>query len=66
MNNVTLDNFVTCRKNSNQCGGCISALGHCRKITFRKYLHLTLISLFLCCNGLVISINGKCIKNMGV
>ena len=38
--------FVTCRKRYyNQSGmAYISALEHCWKMKFRKYLHLTLIS----------------------
>ena len=43
---LCLCDFVTCRKRYyNQSRGvCISALKHCRKMKFRTYLLLTLIS----------------------
>ena len=52
---LCLSNFVTCRKRyyNQSGGGYISALEQCKKMKFRTYLHLTLITKCLCCYDLI-------------
>ena len=41
---LRLSDFVTCRKKYYNRGVYISALEHCRKVKFRTYLLMTLLS----------------------